>query len=353
MRTSTGQDTVMGLLDDRPRGHSPSLRGALARGEVTSVHVLGPTAQGWRALPVPAGAFLAAADSVADADGESLLPPTPCTPQAHTGEQWLTTHLAADLTTLRLTGWAPGTGLALADATDGQGQAHPASPRHILRERVPRLQDAGLALQLQSTTTFTVPGATPAAADTVDEFLVTLDRHLRATGLALDDIKAAKLPKTSAVTLALRASDVLTACDNHAVARYAAAQIAELSGLHADFGTATAAAGCALEYTVLHRGTAASPSGEALVSLTTALTGWSPPCVCAAQHAPAAGEVASHLRRVTAHRGSGVTVGLHGSPHEVHTLAAAVADALLLHLPPRTPAGRGGSGDGQRDGRRQ
>ncbi|OII60006.1 MULTISPECIES: glutamine synthetase family protein [unclassified Streptomyces] len=164
--------------------------------------------------------------------------------------------LRPDPATLRRIPWHPGTALLLADLTWHDGAPVTASPRHILRRQLDRLAAHGYTAHVGTELEFIVftdsyeqawdadyRGLTPANRYNVDYSILgtgrvePLLRRLRndmaGAGLTVESAKGECNPGQHEI--AFRYADALTTCDQHAVYKTGAKEIAAQEGVSLTF----------------------------------------------------------------------------------------------------------------------
>lgn len=159
--------------------------------------------------------------------------------------------LRADLATLRPVPWDEATVLVLADVVTAAGAEVPVAPRAVLRQQLDRLASLGLHAVAGAELEFLVfrasyaeahaqgyRGLTPATRHNVDYALTGLEglepvvrrirREMRRAGLRLESARGECHP--GQYEIVFRYEDALTACDNAAVYKSGAKQIAAQEG---------------------------------------------------------------------------------------------------------------------------
>ncbi len=164
--------------------------------------------------------------------------------------------LRPDLTTLRLVPWHPATALVLCDVTWEDGQPVEASPRQVLQRQIARLAQHGLVAHVGTELEFIAfadtyedawergyRGLTPANRYNVDYSLVGTARIEHLLRRLRNDMAGAGMYVESAKgecnlgqhEIAFRFADALTTCDNHAIYKTGAKEIAAQEGMSLTF----------------------------------------------------------------------------------------------------------------------
>jgi glutamine synthetase len=156
-----------------------------------------------------------------------------------------------DLNTLRLVPWLPGTALVIADLGFSDGSAVAASPRSILRRQLDRLSYQGLAANVATELEFAVfdetyrqawasgyRGLTPASDYNIDYAILASSRMepllrdirlgMQGAGLHCEAIKGEC--NRGQQEIGFRYDDALVTCDNHAIYKNGAKEIADQHG---------------------------------------------------------------------------------------------------------------------------
>ncbi|MCV7197100.1 glutamine synthetase family protein [Mycobacterium angelicum] len=159
--------------------------------------------------------------------------------------------MTPDLTTLRPVPWLPGTALVIADLVWGDGSAVAASPRTILRRQLDRLAQRGLSADVATELEFIVfdqpyrqawasgyRGLTPATDYNIDYAISGSSRMepllrdirlgMQGAGLRLEAIKGEC--NRGQQELGFRYDEALVTCDNHAIYKNGAKEIADQHG---------------------------------------------------------------------------------------------------------------------------
>src|SRR5271166_6672295 len=159
--------------------------------------------------------------------------------------------MTPDLDTLRLIPWLPGTALVLADLGWADGSAVTASPRAILRRQLDRLGERGLAADVATELEFIVfdepyrqawangyRGLTPASDYNIDYAIVASTRMepllrdirlgMEGAGLRFEAVKGEC--NRGQQEIGFRYDEALVTCDNHAIYKNGAKEIADQHG---------------------------------------------------------------------------------------------------------------------------
>jgi len=159
--------------------------------------------------------------------------------------------MTPDLTTFRLIPWLPGTALVIADLGWADGSAVTASPRAILRRQLDRLQERGLAADVATELEFIVfdqpyreawatgyRGLTPASDYNIDYAILASSRMepllrdirlgMQGAGLRFEAVKGEC--NRGQQEIGFRYDDALVTCDNHAIYKNGAKEIADQHG---------------------------------------------------------------------------------------------------------------------------
>ncbi|MBW0019235.1 MAG: glutamine synthetase [Mycobacterium sp.] len=159
--------------------------------------------------------------------------------------------MVPDLDTLRLIPWLPATALVLADLNWADGSAVPVSPRAVLRRQLDRLGARGLAACVATELEFIVfdqsyrqawadgyRGLTPAsdynidyailASSRMEPLLRDIRRGMQGAGLRFEAVKGEC--NRGQQELGFRYGDALVTCDNHAIYKNGAKEIADQHG---------------------------------------------------------------------------------------------------------------------------
>jgi glutamine synthetase len=159
--------------------------------------------------------------------------------------------MTPDLTTLRLVPWLPGTALVLADLGWADGSAVAASPRAILRRQLERLGERGLLADVATELEFIVfdepyrqawasgyRGLTPAsdynidyailASSRMDPLLRDIRLGMEGAGLRFEAVKGEC--NRGQQEIGFRYDEALITCDNHAIYKNGAKEIADQHG---------------------------------------------------------------------------------------------------------------------------
>ena len=164
--------------------------------------------------------------------------------------------LAPDLSTLRLLPWHPATALVLADLTWPDGSPVLASPRQILRRQTARLAERGWRAMVGTELEFVVyadsyeeaaragyRGLTPANQYNVDYSVLGTSRvepllrrirlGMASAGLYVESAKGEC--NLGQHEIAFRYAEAVTTCDNHAIYKTGAKEIAAQDGVSLTF----------------------------------------------------------------------------------------------------------------------
>jgi glutamine synthetase len=159
--------------------------------------------------------------------------------------------MTPDLSTLRLIPWLPGTALVIADLGWADGSAVSVAPRAILRRQLDRLAERGLAADVATELEFIVfdqpyrqawaqgyRGLTPAsdynidyailASTRMDPLLRDIRLGMEGAGLRFEAVKGEC--NNGQQEIGFRYDDALITCDNHAVYKNGAKEIADQHG---------------------------------------------------------------------------------------------------------------------------
>ncbi|MEO6116419.1 MAG: glutamine synthetase family protein [Pseudolysinimonas sp.] len=159
--------------------------------------------------------------------------------------------LKPDLDTLRLIPWLPGTALVMADLNKMDGSPVPQSPRDILKQQIARLAERGLTPFVGTELEFIVfentyrdawakkyEGLTPASDYNIDYALLAstrmepLLRDIRngmdGAGMYCEGVKGEC--NLGQQEIAFRYTEALATCDNHAIYKNGAKEIADQHG---------------------------------------------------------------------------------------------------------------------------
>jgi glutamine synthetase len=159
--------------------------------------------------------------------------------------------MTPDLTTLRLLPWLPGTALVLADLGWADGSAVTASPRAILRRQLDRLAERGLVADVATELEFMVfdepyrqawadgyRGLTPASDYNIDYAILASSRMepllrdirlgMEGAGLRFEAVKGEC--NRGQQEIGFRYDEALVTCDNHAIYKNGAKEIADQHG---------------------------------------------------------------------------------------------------------------------------
>jgi glutamine synthetase len=156
-----------------------------------------------------------------------------------------------DVTTLRLVPWLPNTALVIADLGWADGSAVAASPRAILRRQLDRLGERGLAADVATELEFIVfdqsyrqawaggyRGLTPASDYNIDYAILASSRMepllrdirlgMQGAGLRFEAVKGEC--NKGQQEIGFRYDEALVTCDNHAIYKNGAKEIADQHG---------------------------------------------------------------------------------------------------------------------------
>ncbi len=156
-----------------------------------------------------------------------------------------------DLSTLRLIPWLPATALALADVCWADGSAVAVSPRAILRRQLDRLAERGLLADVATELEFIVfdqsyrqawasgyRGLTPASDYNIDYAILASSRMepllhdirqgMQGAGLRFEAVKGEC--NNGQQEIGFRYDEALVTCDNHAIYKNGAKEIADQHG---------------------------------------------------------------------------------------------------------------------------
>jgi glutamine synthetase len=159
--------------------------------------------------------------------------------------------MAPDLTTLRLVPWLPGTALVIADLRWADGGAVAVAPRAILRRQLDRLGERGLHADVATELEFIVfdqsyrqawasgySGLTPASDYNIDYAILASTRMepllrdirlgMEGAGLRFEAVKGEC--NNGQQEIGFRYDDALVTCDNHAIYKNGAKEIADQHG---------------------------------------------------------------------------------------------------------------------------
>ncbi|OBJ53181.1 glutamine synthetase family protein [Mycobacterium sp. 1423905.2] len=159
--------------------------------------------------------------------------------------------MVPDLTTLRRVPWLPGTALVLADLRWEDGRPVAASPRTVLRRQLDRLSEHGLAAYVATELEFMVfdepyrqawaagyRGLTPASDYNIDYAVLASSRMepllrdirlgMQGAGLRPETVKGEC--NRGQQEIGFRYDEALVTCDNHAVYKNGAKEIADQHG---------------------------------------------------------------------------------------------------------------------------
>jgi glutamine synthetase len=159
--------------------------------------------------------------------------------------------MVPDLTTFRLVPWMPGTALVIADVGWADGSAVAASPRAILRRQLDRLGERGLAADVATELEFIAfdqsyreawadgyRGLTPASDYNIDYAILASSRMepllrdirlgMQGAGLRFEAVKGEC--NRGQQEIGFRYDDALVTCDNHAIYKNGAKEIADQHG---------------------------------------------------------------------------------------------------------------------------
>jgi glutamine synthetase len=156
-----------------------------------------------------------------------------------------------DLTTLRLAPWLPNTALVIADLCWADGSAVAVSPRAVLRRQLDRLAERGLAADVATELEFIVfdqsyrqawaggyRGLTPASDYNIDYAILAGSRMepllrdirlgMQGAGLRFEAVKGEC--NKGQQEIGFRYDEALVTCDNHAIYKNGAKEIADQHG---------------------------------------------------------------------------------------------------------------------------
>lgn len=156
-----------------------------------------------------------------------------------------------DLTTLRLVPWLPGTALVIADLAWADGSAVAVSPRNVLRRQLERLGERGLVAEIATELEFIVfdepyrqawargyRGLSPASDYNIDYAISASTRMepllrdirlgMQGAGLRFEALKGEC--HRGQQEIGFRYDEALVTCDNHAVYKNGAKEIADQHG---------------------------------------------------------------------------------------------------------------------------
>jgi glutamine synthetase len=159
--------------------------------------------------------------------------------------------MTPDLTTLRLVPWLPGTALVIADLGWADGSAVAVSPRAILRRQLDRLSERGLVADVATELEFIVfdqpyrqawasgyRGLNPASDYNIDYAILASSRMepllrdirlgMQGAGLRCEAIKGEC--NKGQQEIVFRYDEALVTCDNHAIYKNGAKEIADQHG---------------------------------------------------------------------------------------------------------------------------
>jgi glutamine synthetase len=159
--------------------------------------------------------------------------------------------MTPDLSTLRLVPWLPGTALVIADLAWADGTAVAVSPRSILRRQLDRLNERGLAADVATELEFIVfdqpyrqawasgyRGLTPASDYNIDYAILASSRMepllrdirlgMQSAGLRFEAVKGEC--NKGQQEIGFRYDEALVTCDNHAIYKNGAKEIADQHG---------------------------------------------------------------------------------------------------------------------------
>jgi glutamine synthetase len=177
------------------------------------------------------------------------------TVSGYTMSSWETGYgdmvMTPDLTTLRLVPWLPGTALVIADLGWADGREVAVSPRAILRRQLGRLGERGLAADIATELEFIVfdepyrqawasgyRGLTPASDYNIDYAMLASSRMepllrdirlgMQGAGLRFEAVKGEC--NRGQQEIGFRYDEALVTCDNHAIYKNGAKEIADQHG---------------------------------------------------------------------------------------------------------------------------
>jgi len=159
--------------------------------------------------------------------------------------------MTPDLTTFRLIPWLPGTALVIADLVWADGSAVPVAPRAVLRRQLDRLTERGLAADVATELEFIVfdqpyreawasgyRGLTPASDYNIDYAILASSRMepllrdirlgMQGAGLRFEAVKGEC--NRGQQEIGFRFDEALVTCDNHAIYKNGAKEIADQHG---------------------------------------------------------------------------------------------------------------------------
>ncbi|HTQ21361.1 glutamine synthetase family protein [Mycobacterium sp.] len=159
--------------------------------------------------------------------------------------------MTPDLTTFRLIPWLPGTALVIADLVWADGSAVPVAPRAVLRRQLDRLTERGLAADVATELEFIVfdqpyreawssgyRGLTPASDYNIDYAILASSRMepllrdirlgMQGAGLRFEAVKGEC--NRGQQEIGFRYDEALVTCDNHAIYKNGAKEIADQHG---------------------------------------------------------------------------------------------------------------------------
>jgi glutamine synthetase len=159
--------------------------------------------------------------------------------------------MTPDLTTLRLVPWLPSTALVIADLGWADGSAVAVSPRAVLRRQLDRLAERGLAADIATELEFIVfdqsyrqawaggyRGLTPASDYNIDYAILASSRMepllrdirlgMQGAGLRFEAVKGEC--NKGQQEIGFRHDEALVTCDNHAIYKNGAKEIADQHG---------------------------------------------------------------------------------------------------------------------------
>lgn len=159
--------------------------------------------------------------------------------------------MTSDLSTLRLLPWLPGTALVIADLSWADGSAVAVSPRAVLRRQLDRLAGRGLVADVATELEFIVfdepyrqawaggyRGLTPAsdynidyavlASSRMEPLLRDIRQGMQGAGLQFEAVKGEC--NKGQQEIGFRYDEALVTCDNHAIYKNGAKEIADQHG---------------------------------------------------------------------------------------------------------------------------
>jgi glutamine synthetase len=159
--------------------------------------------------------------------------------------------MTPDLTTFRLIPWLPGTALVIADLAWADGRAVAVAPRAVLRRQLDRLAEQGLFADVATELEFIVfdqsyrdawaagyRGLTPASDYNIDYAILASSRMepllrdirlgMQGAGLRFEAVKGEC--NRGQQEIGFRYDDALVTCDNHAIYKNGAKEIADQHG---------------------------------------------------------------------------------------------------------------------------